>query len=118
MKVYRQGDVLLERISGKAESVIPKTAKDVTPKDRIVLAYGEVTGHAHAVYPEVKEGSKEPVMPAKLWDAGAERFLQVLEKTALRHEEHTAIPLEPGVYRVVRQREYTAADIKPKYVED
>jgi len=110
-QMYRQGDVLLVRVDS-----IPRKAKDITPKDRIVLAYGEVTGHAHAVYPEVAEQGaldrifgkdpQSPALKAKLWDAGAERFLQVMEKTALRHEEHTAIELPPGNYKVVRQREY------------
>ena len=99
-KMYRQGDVLLVKVKQ-----VPQYAKDVTPGDRIVLAYGEVTGHAHAVYPEVIEKQK-PELKAKLWDAGAERFLQVIEKTALRHEEHTPIELGKGVYRVVRQREF------------
>lgn len=113
MKMYRQGDVLLVEVKD-----IPKRAKDITPKDRIVLAYGEVTGHAHAFYPEVSErpmeklrqrfASNDPkkLLKAKLWDAGAERFLQVMEKTALRHEEHSAIEVPPGNYKVVRQREF------------
>ena len=116
MKIFRQGDVLLIKVSE-----LPKKVKNVTPKDRIVLAYGEVTGHAHAIYPEksldltvldkVKQrfaaNDTQPMrLKAKLWDGGAERFLQVIEKTALRHEEHLPIPLDPGVYKVVRQREY------------
>lgn len=110
MKMYRQGDVLLVEVND-----IPLGAKDITPKDRIVLAYGEVTGHAHAIYPEQREVTvldralkREPqtAIKAKLWDAGAERFLQVVEKTALKHEEHSAIELPKGNYKVVRQREY------------
>lgn len=47
--LFRQGDVLLRRVSS-----IPKSAKAAEKKDqpgnsRIVLAYGEVTGHAHAI---------------------------------------------------------------------
>lgn len=108
---------------------IPRGAKDVTPKDRIVLAYGEVTGHAHAVYPEVIEkdssvlgkllgsnATKAPVLKARLLDAGVERFLQVLEKTALKHEEHSAIELPAGNYKVVRQREYDPQ--RERYVAD
>jgi hypothetical protein len=41
---YRQGDVLLIKIDG-----IPKQASAEKNPDRIVLAYGEVTGHAHAI---------------------------------------------------------------------
>lgn len=108
MKIYRQGDVLLTRVEGD----LPKDAKEITPKDagRIVLAFGEVTGHAHAVYPNEVKGKK--VLPAKLWDAGAERFLQVIEKTALKHEEHSAVSLAPGNYKVTIQREYSPEAIR------
>ena len=88
--IFRQGDVLLTLVAA-----LPKGAKDVTPDKRIVLAHGEITGHAHAV-----KGK------ARMWDAGAERYLQVLEATALTHEEHAAIPLPPGIYKVTQQREY------------
>lgn len=114
MKIYRQGDVLLIKVTE-----LPKRCKDITPKDRIVLAYGEVTGHAHAVYPEVVgEDHGKPLtrLPAALWDAGAERFLQVMENTALKHEEHSPIPLEKGIYKVVRQREYDPE--QDRYVAD
>lgn len=98
--VVRQGDVLLIAVSE-----IPSGAKDITPTDRIVLAYGEATGHAHAI-------ENAPVK-ARLWDAGAERFLQVIETTALRHEEHREIPLAPGNYLVLRQVEYTPKELRP-----
>lgn len=104
-QIYRQGDVLLTLVAE-----LPKGAKDVSPNGRIVLAYGEVTGHAHAVYDEVERESK--IKPARLWDAGAERFLQVVEKTALRHEEHAPVPLEPGIYKVTIQREYAPDAIR------
>lgn len=103
--IFRQGDVLLELVAA-----IPQGAKDVTAHDRIVLAYGEATGHAHAVHEPLTE--KTPKGRAKLWDAGAERFLQVLEKTALRHEEHAPVPLAPGIYRVTTQREYSPEEIR------
>src|SRR5690349_17892844 len=85
--MFRQGDVLLVLVAA-----IPAGAKDVTPRDRIVIAEGEVTGHAHAVYPEVTDRPRaKPRLPARLWDAGAERYLQVVEKTALKHEEHAPV---------------------------
>jgi len=69
MKIYRQGDVMI-----RAVAEIPSAAQDVTPKnDRIVLAHGEVTGHAHAIaYGEAREFS--------LAEAGGivQRFLEVL----------------------------------------
>lgn len=113
-KVFRQGDVMLEFVADNktfddALKASTNPLRDATiDENRIVLAYGEVTGHAHAIYPEVEviDGEEKTVLPAKLWDAGAERFLQVIKKTALKHEEHAPIPLDPGVYRVIQQREY------------
>lgn len=103
--MFRQGDVALVLVSA-----IPASAKDVTPDDRIVLAYGEVTGHAHALYEPQTEA--KPEGKARLWNAGTERFLQVITTTALKHEEHSAIELPPGVYKVVQQREYTPEAIR------
>lgn len=70
--------------------------------DRVVLAYGERTGHSHAVYGVTKEAPK-----VRLWSAGAERFLQVLTRCELVHEEHSAAVLEPGTYLLPGQYEHT-----------
>jgi len=105
MKMVRQGDVLLTLVAA-----LPKGAKDVTPNDRIVLAHGEVTGHAHAVHEPLTKVA--PAGKARMWDAGAERFLQVVETTALRHEEHAAITLPPGIYKIGQQREYSPDAIR------
>ncbi len=68
MNIVRQGDVLLAKIEK-----LPKDAIEIkTEESRVVLAYGEVTGHAHAFY---------DVSKVKLWSAGAERFLQVVSKS-------------------------------------
>jgi hypothetical protein len=100
-KMFRQGDVLL-----MAVAAIPAGAKDVTPEGRIVLAYGEVTGHAHAI------ADAPPAVKPKLWDAGAERFLQVVETTALQHEEHAPVEIPPGNYQIVHQVEYAPEEIR------
>jgi hypothetical protein len=104
--MYRQGDVLIERVDA-----LPASAVEIPQHGRIVLALGEVTGHAHAI--ALDDG---PVK-ARLFDAGTERFLQVLAASILDHEEHAAIALEPGVYRVSKfgtgtQREYTPEAIR------
>lgn len=99
MKILRQGDVLLVDVGE-----LPAQAQPMeTDRGRVVLAYGEVTGHSH----QIKEPAK-----AKLWSAGAERFLQVMEKTALVHEEHSAANLAPGIYRVAIQQEYAPAELR------
>ena len=99
--VARQGDVLLFRVAK-----LPKGAKDVTPKNGdVILALGEVTGHAH----RIKQTEKPS---ARLFDVGAERYLQIAERVALTHEEHSAIFLETGVYRQAFQYEEKRAEIR------
>lgn len=91
--MYRQGDVLLMQIDTLPESA---EAGDLE-NGRIILAHGEVTGHAHAV-----DSAYAQIFVDK--DA---RFLHVCESGAdLVHEEHATIALAPGYYRIVRQREY------------
>ena len=103
-QMFRQGDVLIERVDA-----LPAGATDVTDGNRIVLAHGEVTGHAHAIYePQTKA---LPRGKARMWSAGAERYIQVIEATAVKHEEHAPVALDHGVYRVVHQREYTPEEI-------
>ena len=97
-KPIRQGDVCLIPVTS-----LPAGAKQHESKDRVVLAYGEITGHAHAIYDTTK---------ARLWDSGVERFLQVLEKCELKHEEHSAATLAPGIYYLPQQVEYTPKELR------
>lgn len=98
-KIFRQGDVMLELVSS-----IPKNAKPVArDRGRVVLAYGEVTGHAHAI-------TEEGVSLVEV-DAGI-LYLDVQMEAFLRHEEHGTIALSPGKYKVVRQREYTPEAVR------
>jgi hypothetical protein len=97
----RQGDVLLIRVDEIPDSATP-VARD---GGAVVLAYGEVTGHRHAVHERHAELLELP-------DAEVEqRFLRIAGREArLVHEEHDPIALAPGCYRVVRQREYHPLD--------
>lgn len=104
-ELIRQGDVCLVPVSA-----LPEGAKGVKQDGaRIVLAYGEVTGHAHAIYDHMKADGKSKV---RMWDAGAERFLQVMEAVTLKHEEHTHKVIPPGIYKLPQQVEYTPAELK------
>lgn len=92
--MYRQGDVLLIPTPH-----LPCDAQLLQRDDgRVVLAYGEVTGHAHAI----------DAPDAELWSLADEvdRYLRLRSRARLQHEEHATLVLEPGCYRVVRQREY------------
>jgi hypothetical protein len=89
MTQYRQGDVLLTKVE-KATGTESERGR------RIVLAYGEATGHHHAV---------EGIDMALLVD-GARRFLKLKDKATLRHEEHAPLQLLRGTYEITIQREY------------
>lgn len=102
MMMFRQGDVLVRQISKIPDGATPKENKG-----RIVLAYGEVTGHAHAI---AEREAAEFTMEAA---AGAvRRFLSVVSEAVVQHEEHASIPLPPGFYEIVQQREYTPEEIR------
>ena len=96
----RQGDVLLIKVAQ-----LPERVREV-PRDvdgRLVLEYGEVTGHAHAILE--RNATKYDILDA------AERIVGqalVVEDApvVLTHEEHEAHTLEPGVYQRWYQTEY------------
>ena len=102
--VFRQGDVLVIGI----EAPPPGAIKTDRQGRRIVLAWGEVTGHAHAVAD----------LHVEAFERDGQMFLRVPDEPAtLRHEEHDPIELPPGAYEVRRQREYVPA-VRPRWVED
>jgi hypothetical protein len=70
----------------------------------VVLAYGESTGHAHAIAED----------EAEMLQTEEARFLRVLAEggVSLIHEEHATITVPPGEYEVVLQREYTPEAIR------
>lgn len=87
--LYRHGDVLLAPIA-----MLPS---GVQKRAGVTLAHGEVTGHSHRIQPQDA---------VQLWARGNELFLEVKQAATLVHEEHKAIELPSGVYRVWKQREY------------
>lgn len=98
-KIYRQGDVLL--VPAQA---IPAEAKAQT---HLTLAYGEVTGHHHRFAPDSAATFFRPD------DAGmGGGWLEVRETALLEHEEHTAIAIPPGLYRVAIQVEETPEAVR------
>jgi hypothetical protein len=106
-KALRQGDVLLQLAEGVDDADLGERQK--TPKDApLILAYGEVTGHSHAIR----------MRGAALYQPKGkpERFLKVVRTVSLTHEEHAPVKIDPGVYRVLIQQEYSPAEMRS--VED
>lgn len=136
-QIRRQGDVLLTPVSS-----LPAGCTEVPhDKGRIVLAYGEVTGHAHAIadyhaahenatavcdatYDNASLSARDAaygadmaitraMVKARLLIApSGERFLEVTEPVTLRHEEHDPHVIEPGIYRLPQQMEYSPAELQ------
>lgn len=96
--LFRQGDVLVRRVE-----IIPD-GKEIQRDEhgRLVLAYGEVTGHSHAImmsHVRMIESTKARVLVA---DAPFE----------IVHEEHHPLVLPAGIYETWIQREYTPSAIR------
>lgn len=100
--IVRQGDVLI-----RTTESVPSDAQPVEREGgRVVLAHGEVTGHAHAI-------TTEQDADAMLLARGDIRFLTVnAPVVVLRHEEHAPIELPAGNYEVVVQREYSPEQVR------
>lgn len=95
---YRQGDVLLCEVE-----VLPHDSI-IQPEEngRVILAFGEATGHAHAI----EQGL------AHIYRKGRDEYLVAKSGAVLRHEEHAPIKIVPGTYRIVRQREWSDTEIR------
>ena len=107
-RTYRQGDVLIVAIN---PDQVPTNTRPIRREHgAAVLAHGEATGHAHAIHSRraqlVTPGTEPELVTA---EQARELYLLVngTQPVALVHQEHATIPIEPGAYRVVRQREYT-----------
>lgn len=95
--IYRQGDVLIERVAE-----IPKSAKRV--KGKIILAHGEATGHHHAI---------DERDPADWWkEEDGTQYVHARGASTVTHQEHSPIVLPKGKYKVTRQVEYSPEAIR------
>lgn len=92
--IARQGDVMIVAVDA-----IPAGAEvKIDEKDRVILAYGEVTGHAHAI---ARTDSIQ-----KLVKDGIE-YLEASDTVEVKHEEHGTIEVPAGKYRILHQVEHS-----------
>jgi hypothetical protein len=104
MMHYRHGDLLIV-----PTDELPRDAQKVKRVGgRLVLAEGEVTGHAHAIA-DRSASLYELVAPGDVTEM-RQRFLAVESRAALTHEEHGTIELPAGIYQVFRQVEDTGRE--------
>ena len=104
--MLRQGDVLIVSIDS-----IPDNSEEIARSGvGIVLAEGEITGHAHRI----------PERHASLYRSESDaRYLRVMgpAPVALHHEEHSTVTIPPGDYRITIHSEYIPGEL-PRQVAD
>lgn len=77
---------------------------------RLIVAEGELTGHAHVI---------EEVEKCRMYeDPDGTLWLKVDKQVEVVHEEHTAQALQPGVYRVGIVREVDPFSREIRDVQD
>jgi len=95
-KQARQGDIFFEEVS---EDKVPREGK---PLNSLTLAYGEATGHTHAIVSPTKLSDLDSVV-----DEEGNIYVKSAEKILVDHDEHGAVTLEPDTwYCISGQREY------------
>lgn len=99
MKIKRQGDVLFVKRDGLPTGEQKPITRD---SGRVVVAYGEVTGHAHAtIASDVQQVEIDNI-----------RWLVAPDEFVITHEEHAPVTLDSGVWEIVYQSEYTPQEIR------
>lgn len=97
---FRQGDILFIK---QAE----KPSGDVVDRDnrnRVVVAEGEATGHAHAIHEDTVTMYRDEILN-RAW-------VVVEDQADVVHEEHDTITLDSGVWVVVYQRQYMRGQVR------
>lgn len=79
---------------------IPKGKVIAPVNGRLILAYGEVTGHHHSISADA----------GTLIEEKGVMYLTMNQLMGLVHHEHGVVPPEAPTYEVVRQREATDDD--------
>lgn len=126
--MVRQGDVLMIAVTAAALATL-KTKPAPREGGRVVLAHGEITGHAHAIAEtgvelltledraEMGRVARELLESCgyknEVRDEEVVGFLELGKAVSVVHEEHGTIPLKQGeTFVVLRQRQYTPERIE------
>jgi len=105
MKLYRQGDVLFRKIRQLPSG-------DRKKRNNATVAYGEVTGHSHALALEDREVAEVLEIGDGLYVHVSACGLRIESGATFVHEEHGPVTLPPGDYEVTIQREYSPEAIR------
>ena len=102
--LYQQGDVLFYSVRRIPRGAVRKSIEDRT----IILAQGEATGHAHTLVDEDVE----------VYTAASGNYIKSREGFTVRHEEHQALAVPAGRWRLGRVREYDHFEEESRPVRD
>lgn len=112
-QIMRQGDVLLVPITKSPINYATPTPSDRVRGDgSVVLAFGEVTGHAHVAN---GPGVELEIGRDRQWSGQQFEVLAVNADTTITHEEHGTLPLRKGMWQIIHQREYSPEAITRVY---
>lgn len=114
-RLYRQGDVLLVEVTDAA-AVGEWTTREHA--GTLVLAHGEATGHAHVIRSQRAVLAEQRHPASRAQPRELHLVVHGEEAVALEHEEHDSLLIPPGVYRLIRQREYVPGPVPERRVAD
>jgi hypothetical protein len=115
MRLYAQGDILIERVDAAAVSgeVICAAAGG-----SVIVAAGEATGHKHRLVGTFT-WYRDDALARDIPDGLYVGHVQVLRPAAqVTHEEHGPLALDAGTYRLRRQRQLEPTDVGPSEHSD
>jgi hypothetical protein len=107
-RLCAQGDILIERVDD-----VPEAGRVASCANQgwVILAEGEATGHRHRLFGTVamyRDNALARDVPSDLY-VGHVRVSSPMAR--LEHEEHAAITLPRGIYRIRRQRHLEPTDV-------
>lgn len=109
---HAQGDFLIESVA--TDAIPTNLALQLPQNGELIVGYGEVTGHTHAIQARgvtltiEKEGAQYMTIDELIAPEGA----------TIVHQEHAPLTLKPGTYKITRQREVTDTDDGVSFVSD
>ena len=106
---YQQGDVVLFKVSKKdyeSHTKMSSTIKEISFDKRVELAYGEETGHCHAIYLDDMLEDAGITLHRERWGEKNAQALHVTVGVTIKHEEHNPITIPKGYYIQKIVKEY------------
>lgn len=108
-EILAQGDLLFERVED-----VPLSGVTIGPTaaGETILAEGEASGHRHAIFERVtlfRDDGLARDVPDGLY-IGHVRV--AAPGAVVHHDEHSAVPLGEGTWRIRRQRELEIRDVR------